>query len=292
MVTPENANAGGGDGDDLKPTSSMLAKIVKFLVGNEEKFSLLQAVREPVEGEWERGAIGQMHFQKALEGVKQRYEEKFTRRTISLCHVCHLHAAYRWCEHVSLRERQKRWLCLKCFLTNNIEAGVINLTKGGVALLEVCRTHAGYKYALCRVALSLGGSCFRQAFVCKMLEETIAYNRLSCIEGMDLPEAMGRGGEAVCIPWQLLEHMMTCSSSAMQGLHRVCQEGLGRAHQFAQLLDNEREYFHFPAELRRMAVVDWASMAMFRINKAQRELQVSFCVVYLGALKDILCKRK
>eukprot|EP00794_Sanderia_malayensis_P006628 gene6628-7375_t len=27
MVTPENANAGGGDGDDLKPTSSMLAKV-------------------------------------------------------------------------------------------------------------------------------------------------------------------------------------------------------------------------------------------------------------------------
>eukprot|EP00794_Sanderia_malayensis_P001865 gene1865-2104_t len=270
----------------------LVAAIVKFLVGNEEKFGLLEAIREPVKGERECGVIVQIQFQKALEAVRQGYEEKFNLRTRTLCHVCCLHSAYQWCKHVNLRERQKRRLCLECFLMNNIEAGVINVMEGRVALPEVCRTHVDYKYVLCHVALSLGGSCFRQVFSRKVLEETLAYNRLTCVKGMDVPAVMGRRGEAVCIPWRLLEHMMTCPSSGMHGLRRVYTEGLGRAYQHVELWDDEREYFHFSAKQRRAAVVDWANAAMFRVNKAQRELQVSSCAVCLGALKDILCQRK
>eukprot|EP00794_Sanderia_malayensis_P001927 gene1927-2189_t len=179
-----------------------MQQIVKFLVGNEEKFGLLEAIREPVKGERECGVIVQIQFQKALEAVRQGYEEKFNLRTMTLCHVCCLHSADQWCKRVNLRERQKRRLCLECFLMNNIEAGVINVTEGRVTLPEVCRTHVGYK--------------------------------LMCVKGMDVPAVMGRRGEAVCIPWRLLEHMMTCPSSGMHGLLQVYTEGLGRAYQYVE----------------------------------------------------------
>eukprot|EP00794_Sanderia_malayensis_P014461 gene14461-15963_t len=161
MVTPENANAGGGDGDDLTPTSSMLAKlllkrnnpvfgnmfaaaggasvrvgvlliyamqqIVKFLVGNEEKFCTVASGT----------GAGSRESGNEVQLVRCTFRRRSRGQT-------------------------------ECFLTNNIEAGVINLTKGGVALLEVCRTHAGYKYALCRVALVVGRFVF-QASICMQI---------------------------------------------------------------------------------------------------------------------------
>eukprot|EP00794_Sanderia_malayensis_P006333 gene6333-7059_t len=96
-------------------------------------------------------------------------------------------------------------------------------------------TNTGY------LVSNMGGSCFRQAFLRKVLEETLAYNRLACVEGMDVPEAMGRGGE-------FRRHIDKCHLNAKR---IVRYERLGMMpckalHQEKSLKREDRAHYHCP----------------------------------------------
>eukprot|EP00794_Sanderia_malayensis_P000950 gene950-267_t len=80
-------------------------QIVKFLVSNEQKFALEKVVKFPAVGEREREAVGVREFPKAVDAVRQQYKEKFTKRSIPVCHVRQNNVAYRWCEYVLMRDK-------------------------------------------------------------------------------------------------------------------------------------------------------------------------------------------